>query len=132
MSINIFEQASKLKLRFASQKGLLSVEDLWDLPLTSDKGASLNGVAKAANKEANDSAEEDFVSVAKTANTEATLKLEVAKHIIAIRMEEADARKKAAENKAKKETILAAIANKQNEQINSASLEDLNKMLESL
>ena len=31
----MFQKASRLKLRFDSPKGLLSVEDLWDLPLTS-------------------------------------------------------------------------------------------------
>lgn len=30
----MFKQASKMKLRFATSKGNLSVEDLWDLSLT--------------------------------------------------------------------------------------------------
>jgi hypothetical protein len=30
--MNIFEQASRLRLRFESSKGQLIVEDLWELP----------------------------------------------------------------------------------------------------
>ena len=32
----MFTKASRLKLRFQSPAGLLSSEDLWDLPLTSN------------------------------------------------------------------------------------------------
>ena len=32
---NLFEKASKMKLRFSTTKGVLSTEDLWDLSLES-------------------------------------------------------------------------------------------------
>lgn len=35
-NISIFEQASRQKLRFETSAGKLSIEDLWDLPLTSN------------------------------------------------------------------------------------------------
>ena len=41
---DIFKQATKLKLRFSSVRGDLTVEDLWDLPLTSKSNLSLDGV----------------------------------------------------------------------------------------
>lgn len=36
MSDNIFIQASRLRLRFPSVQGLLTMEDLWQLPLRTD------------------------------------------------------------------------------------------------
>ena len=50
--MDIFEQASRLKLRFPSPLGTLSTEDLWHLPLTSTTGkANLNDIGKALNYE---------------------------------------------------------------------------------
>ena len=49
VAVNIFEQASRNKLRFDTNiKGVISTEDLWDLPLTSDTGrVNLDDIAKA-------------------------------------------------------------------------------------
>jgi hypothetical protein len=48
---NLFEKASRLKLRFSSPAGLLTVEDLWDLPLSAQaKVANLDDIAKGLNK----------------------------------------------------------------------------------
>ena len=43
----MFEKASRLKLRFSTSIGMLSAEDLWDLPLSSRNGtANLDDVAR--------------------------------------------------------------------------------------
>ena len=42
----MFEKAARLKLRFTSPSGVVSVEDLWDLSLT-----RLNKVAQHVNNE---------------------------------------------------------------------------------
>lgn len=49
--MSIFQQASRSKLRFATQLGNLSTEDLWDLPLTSVKGVSLKSIATDLQKQ---------------------------------------------------------------------------------
>jgi hypothetical protein len=133
----MFEKASRLKLRFESPKGLLSVEDLWDLPLTSTRnGANLNDLAKAMNRELKASAEEDFVNQTATADsiirTLLQLRFDIVKHIINVRLAENAAAKAKADAKEKKDRILAIIERKQNEKLEGASLEDLQKMVAEL
>jgi len=49
--MEMFAFATKKKIRFETSKGLLSVEDLWDLPLTSDNGRpNLDDIAKGIYK----------------------------------------------------------------------------------
>ena len=44
--MNMFEQAARLKLRFAvGTRVNLTVENLWDLPLTNVKGEDLDHIA---------------------------------------------------------------------------------------
>ncbi len=52
MSDNLFERASRIGLRVASSKGMLMVEDLWSIPLTSKTGAlNLDEIAGELNKQ---------------------------------------------------------------------------------
>ncbi len=55
--MNIFENASKTKVRFETSKGEVSVEELWDLSLT-----SLDSIAKVISKELKEASEESFIS----------------------------------------------------------------------
>ena len=109
----MFERAARLKLRFTTSKGTQSIEDLWDLPLESPKGASLEDIAKDLNRQVKESVEESFVKAPSTANAELVLKFEIVKYIIKVRMEEATAKKLKSGNKAKRERVLAVLASKQ-------------------
>ena len=131
MSENIFEKASRKKLRFNTNAGLLSVEDLWDLPLTEGK-VNLNDLAKSVNKLIKDD-DEDFVKVRKRATKEESdnkLRLEILKRVIEVRVEEKERREKALERKREKELIANIIAEKQNEELKNKSIEELKKMIE--
>ena len=44
--MNIFETAARNKVRFESSKGLVTVEDLFDAPLTSKNGGAFNTTPK--------------------------------------------------------------------------------------
>jgi hypothetical protein len=129
----MFEKAARLKLRFDSPKGLVTVEDLFDLPLTvRNGGASLDNVAKGIARQIRETETESFVLTTSKADTILQLKLEIVKHVIAIKKAEADAADKAAEKKATKQKILAIIADKKDEQLKGSSIEDLEKQLETL
>ena len=59
--MNLFEIATRKKLRFPSLKGELSAEQLWDLPLSSRVGLDLDNIAKAVNKDLKAEEEDSFV-----------------------------------------------------------------------
>jgi hypothetical protein len=112
--VTIFEKATREKFRYPSTKGLLTTEQLWELPLTAKSGFSLDDVAKAVNAELKAIATESFVAT-ETNPAKATLetKLEVVKHVIAIRLAEDQAAKAAAAKKLEKEKLLAVLGRKQ-------------------
>ena len=128
----LFEKASKLKLRFASDKGLLSVEDLWDLPLTAATNASLDGVAKSISTRLKEYESESFVISTPNSNSVLQLKMDIVKYIIKVRLEELDMAKTAAVAKLKKQQIMAIIVDKESEVLKGASLDDLRRMIAEL
>lgn len=135
MSKELFELASRKKFRFESVKGLLSAEDLWDLPLTSTTGkANLDDIAKALNHLVKSSKEEvSFVNPTTSGtNTSDQARFDIVKYIIGVRVAERDAAKDAAVRAEKKQQILSLIAQKQFEQLGATSLEDLQKLADSL
>ena len=107
--MNIFEKAAKGKYRFNSMKGNLSVEDLYDLPLTSAQGVSLDGLAIDVNREIKATEEESFVSENKP-NTILAAKFDILKHIIKAKIEEIESAKLAAGKKAKKAELVGILA----------------------
>ena len=129
MSTNIFETATRLKVRFASPVGRLTVEDLWTLPLTSTTGkANLNDVARTISKELKTQDEEDFVGTTTTDPTE-TLKLDIVKHIISVRKDENKAKEEARVTESQNALIKQLIAEKKNEELKGKSLEELEAMV---
>lgn len=124
----MFEKAARLKLRFPSSVGNLTIEDLWDLPLKS-RGVSLDKLAIALNKEVKESGEESFVDKKSTASTALTLKFDIVKHVIDVKLAEAEAAKTRAEAKARNEKIVAIIAEKQDEGLRDLSVEELQKLV---
>lgn len=129
----MFEKASRLKLRFDTPKGQLSVEDLWDLPLTSATGkANLDDIAKDLFRELKDEGDVSFVTPARSSNKVTQLKFEIAKYVIGVRIAERDAAELARANKEKKQLVLGIIAQKENEALTNTSLEELKAMVESM
>lgn len=122
---NLFEIATREKYRFP-YKGMISTEDLWDLPMT-----ALDSIYKALNRNVKVQAEESLMSESE-ADPKAQNMVEIVKHIFSVKREEANARKAAAENAEKKRHILDILARKQDEALNAKSEEELMKMLDEL
>jgi hypothetical protein len=124
--MNLFEQASREKYRFPSKAGMLSVENLWDLPLTSSTKSSLDDVAKGVNDLLKSAATESFVeTTSNPAKTELESKLEIVKHVIAIRIAENEASKNAAAKRAQKEKLLAILDRKQDAELEGMTKEQI-------
>lgn len=129
----MFEKATRLKLRFESLVGLISVEDLWDLPLTSTRGkANLDDIARGLSRKIKDSQEESFVVKATAGNELLQLQFDIVKHVIDVRLSENEQAKQQKDAKDKKDQIMAIIARKKNEALEGASLEELQAMVASL
>ena len=133
MITNIFEYATRYKLRFASPRGELTVEQLWDIPLRSRDGFDLDTVAKTANKVLKIISEESFVETTKTPmHTRSEVALEVVKHVISVKLAEENAAKKRAEKKAEKEDLLRILAEKQKGALSELSEQEIQKRIAAL
>lgn len=132
--MNLFETASRLKLRFDSPQGLLDVETLWDLPLSTTRSerASLDDIAKSLNKQIRESNEESFVTTSSATNTQLNTKFELVKYVISVKLSENETARKEIEKSAEKAKIMEIISKKQDQALESASLEDLQARLDSL
>ena len=127
----MFEQASRTKLRFMTVKGAITVEDLWDLPLTG-KGVCLDELEKAANRAVKADVEESYVAKKSTLNASDGLRLNILRHIIDYRLAQKERQAKQMENKAKKQKILAMIADKEDGALMDKSTDELKAMLDEL
>lgn len=127
----MFEQASRMKLRFATPRGNLPVEDIWELPL---KGGdtNLDDIAKALHRETKDDTEMSFVDDPPEPNEELQLKFDIVKHVIGVRLAEQKAAENAEANRQKKQQILAIIAEKETDSLKRKSVTKLRELVDSL
>jgi hypothetical protein len=125
----MFEEAVRNKYRFESIQGVLSTEDLWDLRLT-----GLNDVAKRLSAAIRKEGEEDFVELNSHSATRLVLekKLDLVKHVIKVRKEEVAAHEERVKKGAEKERLLNILANKQDEQLQGLSMEELQARIQAL
>lgn len=129
--INLFEQASRLKLRFESSRGLLTVEELWVIPLTGQTG-SLDAIAVALNDAVQNSGNKSFVKKVSTTDQELALKFEIVKYIIDVRVTEQEQAVEKAQKASQRRLLREAIANKENEALLNADVDTLKKRLAEL
>lgn len=125
-----FATATRLKYRFKTQRGLVSTEDLWDLPLTGV--VSLNTIAKTINRAIKAEEEEDFVSTKSKADTTLIAMLDIVRSVIDFKKNEKARRLKRSTNKAKRERLLGILARKEDADDENQSKAALRRMIEEL
>lgn len=123
----MFERASELKLRFDSTRGKLSVEDLWDLPLTSRTNEpNLDDIARGLDRKVRALNEEvSFVKPVEQKNDELELRFAVVKHIIAVLIARRDAAAEASSRASRKQELLALLNKKDKEAESSLTREEI-------
>lgn len=126
MNKNMFEVATRTKMRFPF-KGMISVEDLWDLSVQ-----DLDKVFKTLNSQRKEVQEESLLDTKSSEDERLETQIEIVKYIVNVKLEEQAARVKAAENKEKKQKIMALMAKKDDEAMENMSKEELQKLLDEL
>ena len=126
-SANLFEVASRKKLRFDSKHGKITVEELWDLSLE-----SIDSIAVALNNKIKTTETISFVSDVSSANTEDKLKFDIVIHIINTRKAELEVRRERAVNAERARTIREELSRRKEDAIKTKSDEDLQKELDEL
>lgn len=120
---NIFEAATKEKYRFPF-KGMISVEDLWDLKLQ-----DLDSVFKSLNKQKKQNDEESLLQVKTAEDQELDNKIQIVKYIVKFKQEEIEERLQAKDKKEYNQKLLELIERKQNKELAGKSIEELQAML---
>uniref|UniRef100_A0AAU6VZ96 Uncharacterized protein n=1 Tax=Pseudomonas phage Arace01 TaxID=3138526 RepID=A0AAU6VZ96_9VIRU len=130
--MDLFQQASRVKLRFNSPRGELSVEQLWDVPLTSRNGFDLDNIAKGANRDLKDATEESFVQTTSPQATILNLRMDVIKSVIATKIAERDAAETKEKRRVERDRLIALLADKQDAALQELSAEEIQARLEAL
>jgi hypothetical protein len=121
--MNIFEKATKKRLRFDCGRGTLSVEDLWNLSLE-----ELDQIYRDLSAEKRDTSSEGLL-VTLGVNKELLLRLDIVKHIFEERQKSAEIQKRRLATRARNQRILELIEKKNDESLESQSVEELQALL---
>lgn len=121
-SINLFEVATRKKLRFACRKGTVSVEELWEMSMK-----ELDEVYSELASTVEEKKSKSLMAAKDSKDEETEMKMNIVKYIFEVKNAELEERKTLADKKNQVAVIEAAIARKKQEEIDSMSLEDLEK-----
>ena len=121
---DLFKIASKKKYRFV-YKGVVTVEDLWDLSVE-----ELDKIYKSLKSKQKAEAEESLLATTSKEDKELNNKIEIVKIIVADKLEARERATKSAEKRAKNQRILEIMADKADAELKAKSLDELRAMLD--
>ena len=126
MEKNLFEIAVRDKFRFAF-RGMISVEDLWDLKLE-----QLDEVYKNLMIEIKKAKEESLLKSKTKDQTALEMKVDIVKHIVNYKIKETETKEQEIKRKAQKQKILEILNEKENQDLQNMSVEELKEMLNNI
>lgn len=130
---NIFEIASRMKLRFLCGPSLIDTEDVWDLSLEKldkmyrDEAEREETLSKKGNGLLETASTEDDEILAKT-----HLRMDIIKRIFNVKKAEKDQRAAEERNKQRKKELMDILAEKEEGELRGKSKEEIMKMIEEL
>jgi len=119
-----YKLASQQKLRFQTNKGLLSTEQVWDLSID-----ELDALAVSLEIEHKESGKKSFLVKTSVKDKTAKLRFDVILDVLNTKVDEAQALSEAAEIKEHNKKILELIASKQDESLKGKTIKQLEGML---
>ena len=119
-----FKEAVKSKLRISTTVGLLSVEQLWDLPL-----AQLDKIAVDLEEQYKESGKKSFLVSKSKKDKDIKLAFDIVLEILEDKVEERDLAAKASTVKEHNQKILSKIQEAKDKELDSLSAEELEKLL---
>ncbi|WPF70203.1 hypothetical protein BCVP_CDS0175 [Bacillus phage BC-VP] len=106
---------------------MVSVEDLWDLTPT-----QLDSVFKTLNAQLKAVSEESLLKVKTPADKVVEVQIEIVKYIVSVKVAEQEARLQAQAVKEQKQKLMAALADKEDEELKGKSAEEIRAMIAEL
>jgi hypothetical protein len=133
--MNIYKEATKKHIRFnVGRLTNLTVEDVWNLPLTGNGGTNLDALAIALNDQLKDDAPKSFVGDTRVsaAAKDAQLKFDIVLDIIKTKQDEIKQATEAAVKSATIQQLRELKAKKNLEKFNDMSIEEIDEQLAEL
>lgn len=128
MSNALFLKASRKKLRFSVKQGFLSTEDLWDLSLP-----ALDAIAVGLDEVVQKQGRKSFIATTKTAEqNDDSLRFEIVKQVIDIRLAEEAARKARAQTNSQKSFLKELLEKKRVAALEGLSAEEIQAQIDQL
>ncbi len=119
-----FKLATQQKLRFQTNKGSLSTEQLWDLSLE-----DLDALAVSLEAEHKESGKKSFLVTKSVKDKTTKLRFDIVLDVLNTKVEEAQAAAETQENKEHNKKIITLIAEKQDESLKGKTVKQLEAML---
>lgn len=133
MDFDMLLKVNRKAFRFPSSRGDLTFEELWNLPLQSKTGFSLDNIAQTLNIESQKNEGVSFVTQATSPEAAyAAERLEVVKYVISVRLAENQAKlEKEARAQAKK-NLVDLLADKEAQSLQTLSIDEIKAKIAAL